>query len=157
MGSLQEEISNSFRRVVNFIKESKLFSADTFSKDQVQAGLCKFAEETNWLLEGYDSTIQEERCNFFKGLKLNETVGQDEIFTILEQHEILMRKQFPNTYPSLANPSIGDAAFNKAKYITENIKGMSESTVEKFSHKFDQMIGAYPKPYVIVDNQPKAP
>lgn len=157
MGTFKDEVKSSFHRVVSFIKDSNLFSSDTFSKDQVKAGLYKFSEDTNWLLEGHDPAIREERNQFFKSIDLNDHVGQDEIYAILEKHEILMRKKFPNTYPSRNNHNIGDAAFNKAKYITENIKKMTEVSIDDYSHKFDRMIGAYEKPFLAVDNEKNPP
>lgn len=155
MGRFQDEMRKTFQRVVELIKNSNLFSSDTFSKDQVKAGLYKFSEDTNWLLEGHDPAIHEARCDFFKNINLHDNVGQDEIVAILEKHEILMRSQFPNTYPTNANYSNGYIAFNKANYVIENIKSMPETTVETYAHKFDQMTGADPKPFLIIDNEPK--
>jgi hypothetical protein len=155
MSLWQDGISGFFRKFTSLIEKSSLFATDNFSRDQIKAGLFKFSEDTNWLMEGHDSFIQRERSNFFKEIPLDDNIGQDELFSIIEKHELLMRKKFPQTYPLNPGHDAVSIAYHKATYIAENIKKMSEAQIEDYAHKYDRMIGVYKKPELVIDNTPR--
>lgn len=153
MGIWQESLNrlNSiFHNAVDIVKECYSFAPDTYSANEVKAGLFLHARGNSRLLEDTNPLKDAARNAFLSKVDVHDGMAHNEVFDIIEKLDLYMHEKFPESGQN--RWEISSHAFVKADQIADDIRALPPEKIEHFAHKFDMMIGLFPKPVLAIDN-----